>query len=279
MNKSKYTSIIFLITVVNCFAQYEFEPQPPLFKKLLSKNRNENWHVLFLNSRFGAKTIKNEHQLVRYQFIDNDDELVTREVNAPNSNLLNHMDFSICHYVSKSNFVLDFFNFGFSFRGKRRTPGSFRSSFIASGVGYQFKLNKSCWLRTMGYIGYSKITHHLGERLYVYEDEEDENELFSISVQQTKMLLRPEISLVKHIGKDAGISISLNVSYDGGAFVSDRVRDAGVDDIGIFSSFQNYNMTNEHGKPLRKMIVNPNQFNFSIGVAIFVNDFIFDDYD
>lgn len=230
----------------------------------LARNREDAGSKTLLHTRFGFKPFVSVYDNISYAF---ETELLAMPFSGnillPDRHYLNYIEVSGFQAHDKSNLIWDMLGVSYSWQGKAKQPGGIRIWNLFSGVGYQVRLQPNLWLRGMTYIGYTEIRQHL---LRWTEDDER----FDLEIRQGQITVRPEMSLVKALGKYAGANFSFNVGYDTGFFKrqSTRISDVVVE---TKKKFEEYNLQHNN-QPISSIGLNPNRLVVSIGIGLLIFD-------
>lgn len=136
---------------------------------------------------------------------------------APEKDILTEYEFGIADIHTKSNFVIDVFQYSFA-RNENKT---YRFDRISTGMGFQFNLGEKVWLRQVNYASMEWLGNILLDNIDIDGGSSGnlwlQNEVYNGSnqlrllIRQTQLSYRPQISLGLKFANS--FLLSLNAGY------------------------------------------------------------------
>jgi hypothetical protein len=191
----------------------------PFGKRLRDKDRQEaKSGVSFFYFSMGRTAVNPPgHNGLFCNFTDdnpNNPRVLEGSLPAFSSSHLVEYQFGIADIHTRSNFVIDLFNYSFA----RTENKSYRMDRISSGLGYQFQLGNNVWLRQTTYLSAEWLGNTLirtidvdAPSLWFNDEVFTESGSYRLLIRQTQFSLRPQIGLVAGLGRS--FLVSFNVGY------------------------------------------------------------------
>jgi hypothetical protein len=135
----------------------------------------------------------------------------------PNKDILTEYEVGIADIHTKSNFVIDVFQYSFA----RNESKTYRFDRISTGMGFQFNLGTNVWLRQVNYASIEWLGNILMDNievdggdsgnLWLRDEVYNGSNQLRLLIRQTQLSYRPQISLGLKFSKS--FLLSLNAGY------------------------------------------------------------------
>ena len=136
---------------------------------------------------------------------------------APNRNVMREYEIGISDIHTKSNFVIDLFQYAWG----RNENNNYRYNRISTGMGFQLNLGTNVWLRQVNYVGVDwlgnilldniPISGGISGNLWINDEVYSEEANLRLLIRQTQFSYRPQVSLGLKFSK--AFLLSLNAGY------------------------------------------------------------------